>query len=30
MPSHPNLIKQAYSNTDQSKYPAKEFESKAL
>ncbi len=30
MPSHPNLIKQAYSNTEQSKYAVKECESKAL
>ncbi|EXB81367.1 hypothetical protein J542_3032 [Acinetobacter baumannii 299505] len=30
MPSHPDLIKQAYSDTEQSKYAASEFESKAL
>lgn len=30
MPSDFNLIKQAYSTAEQSKYPAKEFESKAL
>lgn len=26
MPSHPNLIKQAYSDTEQGKYAASEFE----
>ncbi len=30
MPFHPNLIKQTYSDTEQSKYAVKEFESKAL
>ncbi|SSR13480.1 Uncharacterised protein [Acinetobacter baumannii] len=30
MSSHPNLIKQAYSKKEQSKYAVKEFESKAL
>ncbi len=30
MPFHPNLIKQAYSKTEQSKYVVKEFESKPL
>ncbi len=30
MLSHPNLIKQAYSNTKQSKCAVKECESKAL
>jgi len=30
MSSHPNLIKQAYSDIEQSKYALKEFESKAL
>lgn len=30
MPSHLNLIKQAYSDAEQSKYLASEFESKGL
>lgn len=30
MSSHPNLIKQAYSDAEQSKYVASKFESKAL
>lgn len=30
MSSQPNLIKQAYSDTEQSKFALKEFESKAL
>lgn len=30
MASHPNLIKQTYSDPEQSKYAVKEFESKAL
>lgn len=30
MSSHPNLIKQAYIDTEQSKYALKEFVSKAL
>ncbi len=30
MSSHPNLIKQAYSDAKQSKYLASEIESKAL
>lgn len=30
MSSHPNMIKQAYSDTEQSKYALKEFESKSL
>lgn len=30
MSSHPNLIKQTYSDTEQSKYTLKEFVSKAL
>lgn len=30
MSSHPNLIKQVYSDTEQSKFALKEFESKAL
>lgn len=30
MPFHPNLIKQAYSDAEQSKYALKEFESKPL
>ncbi len=30
MPSYPNLIKQTYSDAEQSKYDVKEFESKVL
>ncbi|SCD14199.1 Uncharacterised protein [Acinetobacter baumannii] len=30
MPFHPSLIKQAYSDAEQSKYLARKFESKAL
>ncbi len=30
MSSHPNLVKQTYSDAEQSKYAVKEFESKAL
>lgn len=30
MSSHPNLIKQVYSDAEQSKYLASEIESKAL
>lgn len=30
MSSHPNLIKQAYNDAEQSKYAVKECESKAL
>jgi len=30
MSFHPNVIKQPYSKTEQSKYALKEFESKAL
>ncbi len=30
MSFHPSLIKQAYSDAEQSKYAVKEFESKAL
>lgn len=30
MSSYPNVVKQAYSYAEQSKYAVKEFESKAL